>query len=134
VVELDDEGNLVRVLARDRAEHAERRGDGVAAALDRQLDDVFRVEVDRVRREARARRVLDALVNGQDRNEARPGEPAVVEERLQVPEHIHRAVGRDPHAVNEVRAGQVQHVFGNGLAFVAEQLPGLFSEQLFYLA
>jgi len=44
VVDLDDEGNLVRVPARDDAEDAERRGDRVAAALNRELDDVLRVE------------------------------------------------------------------------------------------
>ena len=47
-------GILCAYLRRDRAEHAERRGDGVAAALDRQLDDVLGVEVDRVGREAGA--------------------------------------------------------------------------------
>ena len=71
VVELHQERDLVGVLARDRAEHAERRRDGVAAAFDRELDDVLRVEVDRVRGEARAGGVLDALIDRQDRNVAR---------------------------------------------------------------
>ena len=42
VVHLHDERDLVRVLPRHRAEHAERRGHRVAAALDRELDDVLR--------------------------------------------------------------------------------------------
>ena len=45
MVELHDERDAVRVAARHRAEHAERRRDGVAAAFDRELDDVRRVEV-----------------------------------------------------------------------------------------
>ena len=63
VVQLHDEGELVRPLAADRAEDAERRGERVAAALDRELHEVLGVEVDGVRREARGARVLDALVD-----------------------------------------------------------------------
>ena len=48
VIDLYDEGNLVRILARDRAQHAKSRSNGVAAAFDRQLDDVFRIEILRV--------------------------------------------------------------------------------------
>jgi hypothetical protein len=40
VIELDEEGNLVGVLAGDGAEDAEGGGDGVAAAFDGELDDV----------------------------------------------------------------------------------------------
>ena len=76
VVDLDDERNVVRVLARHRAEHAEGRRDGVAAALDGELDDVLRVEVGRVRRERRAGGVLDALVDRQNRQIAGVGQPA----------------------------------------------------------
>lgn len=48
VVELDDERNLVGVLARHRAEHAEGRCHCVAAAFDGQFDDLVAVEVDGV--------------------------------------------------------------------------------------
>jgi hypothetical protein len=68
VIELEDERDLVRVVARHRPEHAERRGDAVAAAFDGELADVRRVEVDRVRGEARPGRMLDALVDGEDRH------------------------------------------------------------------
>ena len=44
MVDLDDERDAVGVLPRDRAEHAERRRDGVAAALDRELHDVLGIE------------------------------------------------------------------------------------------
>ena len=73
-------------------EHAERRGHGVAAALDRELHDVLGVEVGRVRRERRARRVLDALVDRQDRHVAGAAQAAGVEERLQAAQHARRAV------------------------------------------
>ena len=69
----------MRVPARHGAEHAERRGDGVAPALDRELDDVRGVEVVGVLRERRAGRVLDALVDGQDRQVAGAGEAAVAD-------------------------------------------------------
>ena len=55
VVDLDDERDAVGVLAADSAEHAEGGRDGVAATLDRQLDDVGRIEVQRVRGERRRR-------------------------------------------------------------------------------
>jgi bifunctional DNA-binding transcriptional regulator/antitoxin component of YhaV-PrlF toxin-antitoxin module len=41
VVDLHDERDLVRVLAGHQPEHAEGRGHGVAAALDRELHDVL---------------------------------------------------------------------------------------------
>jgi hypothetical protein len=63
VVELDQERDLVGVLAGARAQHPERGGDAVAATFDRQLDDVLRVEVGRVRGKAGPGRVLDPLVH-----------------------------------------------------------------------
>jgi hypothetical protein len=128
VVELDDERDLVRVLAGHRAQHAEGRRDGVGAALDRQADEVLGVEVHRVRREARARRVLDALVDGQDRHVARPAEPAVVEQPLQVAQRAVVAVGQRIDAIDEVRAGQMKLVGGDGLRAVLKQTLGVIPE------
>ncbi len=45
VVELHDERDFVGVLARHRAQHAERAGHGVAPAFERQPHDVLGVEV-----------------------------------------------------------------------------------------
>jgi hypothetical protein len=42
MVDLLDERDLVRVAARHRTQHAERRSHAVAAALDREPDDIFR--------------------------------------------------------------------------------------------
>ena len=104
VVDLHDERDLVGVLARHRAQHAEGRGDRVAAALDGQLHDVLGVEVGGVLRERGARRVLDALVHGQDRDVAGAGQAAVSRQLLEAAQHRHRAVGDRVHAVHEVGA------------------------------
>ncbi len=80
VVELHDEGDAVSVLARHRAEHTIGRSNSVAAAFDGKPDDVLRVEVHRVLRERSACRVLDALIDGQNREIARATEAAVVED------------------------------------------------------
>ena len=60
-------------------------------------------------REAGAGRVLDALVDGQDRHVPGAGKPAVVDQQLVVAQHLRVAVGVRQHAIDEVRAGQVQH-------------------------
>src|SRR6266540_3069725 len=49
MVNLHYEGNLMRILACHNAEHPKRRSDGIAATFDRQLHNVFRIEVLRVR-------------------------------------------------------------------------------------
>ena len=106
MVDLHDERDLVRVLARAPTPSTpKRRGDGVAAALDRELDDVLGVEVVGVRRERRAGRVLDALVDRQDRDVAgaRPagrGRASTGE----VAQHLRRAVGPATRPVDEVGA------------------------------
>ena len=64
------------------------RGDRVAATFDGQLDDVLRIEVLGVGRERRRRRVLDALVDGQDRHVTRVGEAAGAEQALEVAQHL----------------------------------------------
>ena len=48
VVDLDHEGDLVRVLPGDRPQHAEGGGHRVAAALDGKFDDLLPIEVDRI--------------------------------------------------------------------------------------
>jgi hypothetical protein len=78
VVELHDEGDSVDIAPRDDAEAPDRRRHRVAVARQRQLDNIGRVEVLGVRSEARRRRVLDALVDRQDRDVARSAETAMV--------------------------------------------------------
>ena len=120
----------MRPLAADRAEDAERRGERVAAALDGELDEVLGIEVDRVRREARGARVLDALVDRQDRDVAGAGQAPAVEQPLEVAQDVGRAIGVDEDAVDEVRPRQVQVGLVEGLALVVEQEPGVVAEQL----
>jgi hypothetical protein len=123
VVELDDERHLVGVAAGDRAEDADGRGDGVAAALQRELHDVARIEVLGIRGERGAGGVLDALVDGEDRDVARAGQAARARhEPLQVLEHLGRAIGVQPDAVEEVRAGKVEARGGDPAGLVLEQL------------
>jgi hypothetical protein len=129
VVELHDEGDLVGVLARDAAEHAERRGDAVAAALDGQPDDVLRVEEIRVGREGGAGGMLDALVHRQQRKVAAAGQAAVVEQRGEVAQHRRLAVGLGDDAVDEIRTGQMQPGLRDAAAFVLEELVGFVAEE-----
>ncbi len=121
VVELDEVGDLVGVLACGRAEHAEGRGDGVAAALDGELDDVLGVEVVGVGREGGAGGVLDALIDGEDRGVAGAGEAAVVQDAVEVVERVLVAIAHGHNAVDEVPAGEVESVFGDGGLVEAEQ-------------
>ena len=106
------------------------RGDGVAAALDGQLDDVLGVEVGGVLGEAGAGGVLDALVDRQDRQVAGAGQAAVAEQPLEVAEHAGVAVAGGEDAVDEIGAGQVQRLLGDRLADVREQAVGLGAEKL----
>ncbi len=131
VVQLDDERELVRPLAADRAHHADRRRERVAAALDGELDQVLGVEVDRVGRERRRSRVLDALVDGQDRVVARARQPPGVQHPLEVAQDVAGSIGVDHHPIDEVGARQVQVRLVDGLADVVEQAVGLVAQQLF---
>ena len=83
VIYFYDEWNFVRVLASHAAEHAERRGDTVTAAFNRQLHDIFRIEILRIRSERSAGRVLDTLIDGKNGNITGPGEAPVINQRLQ---------------------------------------------------
>ena len=92
MVEFDDERDAVRVLTRHGTQHTEGARDGVAAAFERQLDDVLGVEIVRVLCEGCARRVLDALIDRQDRQVARACQSAMIEQRLQTAEHLWIAI------------------------------------------
>jgi len=66
VVDLADERNAMRVRPRDGSEHAERGRNRVAAAFQGQFQNVLAIEIHRIRREGRACRVLDTLIDRQD--------------------------------------------------------------------
>ena len=129
VVDFYDERNLVGIAAGDGSQHAQRRGYAVAAAFDRQPDDIFGIEVDRIGGERRAGGVFDALVDGQDRNVARAAQPAVSQQTLQAVQRRDIAVGGCPYLLDGMRGGKVQRTLVDGFAGVGEQVFGLVAQQ-----
>ena len=131
MIEFHQKRNLVGVFARDRAERAERGGHRIAAALDGEPDDVFRVKVFGIRRKTGPGRVFDALVHREDGQIARAGQSAMIENLGQAPQHRRRAVALGVNPVNEIRPGQMEPVPGNGFAMVFEQALRAVAQQLF---
>ena len=121
MVELHDERNLVGVLAGHRTQHAEGGRDRVASAFQRQFRDVRWIEVGRVGRERGARRVLDTLINREDRQVAGVCQSAGPEHRIQAGQDPGRAVRRRHTAVDKIGTGQVQARGINGLTVMVEQ-------------
>ncbi len=74
----------------------------------RQLDEVFGIKIDRVRRKRRPRAVLDALINGQDGEIPCARESPVVEDSLQIPQYGNQPIAARQHAVHKIRTGQCQ--------------------------
>ena len=93
------------------------------------LDDVRRVHVDRVRSERRRGRVLDALVDRQDRDVAGARQTTVVVQAAEVAQNLRRAVATDEAAIDEIRPGQVDQVLRDAGAFVGQQGLGFVAEQ-----
>ena len=108
MVDLHQERDLVGVLPRHAPQDAVGGGHGVAAALDGELHDVLGIEVDRVGREAGSGRVLDALIDREDREVAGVGEAARSVQTLEVGQHAGIAVAADVDAVDEIRSGKVE--------------------------
>ena len=129
MVELDDERDPVDVAAGHRTQAAERGGDGAALPGHRQLAQVGRVEVEGVLGEAGRRRVLDALVDGQDRQVAGPTEPAVPIEGPEAAEHRRGTVGVPEDPVEEVRAREHEPFGRESLGLVMEEGVGFVTEQ-----
>ena len=129
VVDLDDERDAVGVLAADRTEHTEGGRHRVAATLDGQLDDVGRIEVQRVGGERRRRRVLDALVDRQDRQVAGVGQTTVAVELPEAAQHGRRSVGPDERSIEEVGAGQHELLTGDPRTHMVQQRLGVIAEQ-----
>ena len=106
VVQLDDERDPVHIPARDDAETAEGGGDGVAVARDGEVAQAGRVEVRRELGEAGGGRVLDALVDGEDREVAGPGQAAGAVEGAEVAQYGRRAVRVREDVVDDAGSGQ----------------------------
>ncbi len=75
--------------------------------------------------------MLDALVDGQDREVARSLETSGVEHVLQGSEHANRPVGRPVHSSNPVRIGQMEPILGNGSALVVQERARVLAKSLF---
>ena len=129
VVQLADEGDAVHVLARGQPERAQRGGDGVALAGEGQLDDVQRIEVGRVLREARRGGVLDALVDREDGDVARAAQAPVVEHGAEVAQHGGAAVRVGEHPIEVVGTGEGQVLGGERLGRVAQEGVGVVAQE-----
>jgi hypothetical protein len=129
VVDFNKERNLVSVFARNGAEDAEGRADGVATALDGELHDVLGIKIRGVFCEAGAGRVLDALVDGQDRNIAGACEAARVVDPLEIVQNALVPVGVGENAIDEVWPGQVELVLRDGFRSVFEKVVGFVAER-----
>src|SRR5579871_6201358 len=130
VIELYKEGNLVRILARHGAKYAERGGDGVASAFNRKLHNVFAIEIVGILCKACAGRVLNSLINRENREITCSCKATRVEHTLKTREYTRITVRWCEDAIDEVRAWQVQALFRNfrgtepqkGICFRAEKL------------
>src|SRR5437016_2576394 len=87
VVQLQDQRNLARELRCTSFQEPERRGVGVAAGLDRQLEVVPGIVAWRIDREAPGRAMLEALVHRQNQTFAGPLQRTVVQNARQVRLH-----------------------------------------------
>ena len=63
VVDFDEEGDFVGILPRHRTEHAKSGSHRIAPALNRQFDDLFGIEINRIFGERRATGMLDTLID-----------------------------------------------------------------------
>ena len=120
VIDLHYEGDLVGILTSHSAKDTVRGGHGIATAFDGQLDDVFGIEVDGVRGERCAGRVLDTLVNGEDGDVSRTSQAAVVVEGGDAVQRLRIAVGIEPNAIDGVGSRRVNQALVNGFALVGQ--------------
>src|SRR6266702_6264563 len=123
--------HFVGVLASDGTEDAVGGSDGVAAAFDGELDDVFTIEIVGILGEAGAGGVLDALVDGENGEIASIAEAAGAEEALKIGEHSDVAVGEGVDTIDEIGAGEMQAFLGDFWGFEAEKGFSLGAEELF---
>src|SRR5205807_10651694 len=77
--------------------------------------------------------MLYALIYGQDREIARPGESPVIKERLHRPQDRRIAITMRPDAINEIRAGRMDLIFRDRLRRAVEQRACAVSQQFLNL-
>ena len=74
--------------------------------------------------------MFNALVNGQDRDKPRPGEPAVVQQVLKVTQDGRAAVGVGEHAIYEIRPRKVKLFFVETFGGVTQKRIGIGAEEI----
>ncbi len=131
VIDLHDEGNLVRIFVCHGAENSERGSYGVALAFYRELDDIFRVEIVRIFGEASARGVLDALIDRKNREITRAAEAPVIEDALEIREYPDISVRGGVDAINKIGAGKMHAFFCDFRRLVSEKVFGFCAEVSF---
>ena len=72
--------------------------------------------------------MLDALVNGQDRDISRAGKATVIVDLLQTADHLRNPIAIHPDALGEVRTRQRQVLLGNGGGTVVQEIIGFVAE------
>ena len=71
--------------------------------------------------------MLNALIDRQDRDIARPAQPPMIVKCVQAAQHLRGAIRVHPHPVDKVGAGQVQIIMADRLAGVIQQVIGFIS-------
>lgn len=111
MVNLNHERNFVSVATRDAAEDTESRTDGVTATFDRELHDIFSVEINGVLREGSTGGVFDTLVNWENGNVTRVSETTCAIEALEVGENAVAAIRGTERVLNPISTRQVDLLF-----------------------
>ena len=122
MIDLDDEWDAMGEAASGQAERAKSGSDRVAAALQRQLDDIRRIKISRVRRKRRARRMLDPLINWQNRDVTAAAQTSAVVNLLQAADDPRIAIAAQPNPFGEIRARQRQGFARDRFAAVVQQI------------
>ena len=130
VVELDQERDPVGVPAGHRTQHTQRGGHSVAPALHGEFADAAGIEVDRIGGEGSSGRVLDALVDGEDRDVAGAGQSPVAQNLLHAAHHLGIAVRARDDPVDEVGAREVELVAREARGAIGQEVFGFGAEEV----
>src|SRR5215510_729449 len=72
--------------------------------------------------------MLNALIDGENRQVSGTGQAPVVKHRSQIAKHLRTAICRNHNPVDKIGAWQVQHFFGNRSALMGKQGLGFVAE------
>jgi uncharacterized protein len=129
MIDLQDKWNAVGVFPRDGTKNSERTRDRIASAVEGKLYNVFRIEINRIRRKGSRGRMLDALIHGQDGHVAGVCKMAGFVEALHVDKHTRVPVAVFPDPVDKIWSGEMKQIFWDGGIVESEQVFGLIAEQ-----